>query len=233
MKIIKYKNYEEMSEASSKLMVETIQKNSHANLCLASGGSPELTYKKFVEKAREMDVSQIIITKLDEWCGIASDSPLACEHYLHELVLNPLHITNTQYISFLPSTNNVVNECQKVQFALQKHPIDLCVLGLGKNGHLGLNEPNVYLQPHAHQATLSTITKHHAMIEGSTLTMGMTIGMAEIMASKKIVLQVSGDGKTEIFQQFLSKKIDTQLPATFLWLHPNVEVHVRCDQFTF
>lgn len=82
------------------------------------------------------------------------------------------------------------------------------------------------------QKQLSDITRHHAMIDGSSLTHGMTIGMAEIMNAKKILLQVSGDGKEEIFKQFLSKKIDSYLPTSFLWLHPNVEVHVRLDQFS-
>ena len=231
MKFYYYKDYETMSEASAELMAQTVKQNPKANLCLASGGSPERTYSLFVEKLKNLDYAKMTLTKLDEWCGVAQDSPLSCERYLHELVLNPLQFPEDQFICFLPDSDDFNEECIKVHRALQQNPIDLCVLGLGRNGHLGLNEPNVYLKPYAHVAELSDKTKSHNMIKGSTLTQGMTIGMQEIMASKKVLLQVSGEDKEAIFAQLNKGEIDPMYPASFLWMHPNVEVHIRADQF--
>lgn len=231
MNITGFRNYEEMSKASAQFMVKTLIDQPNVNICFASGGSPERTYELFVQEANDIDHSQMAVTKLDEWCNVEPDSPLSCERFLQERIIKPLNIKQDNYISFQSNANDFKEECQKVHAALDRQPIDLCILGLGKNGHLGLNEPNSYLQPYAHIATLSKITKGHAMINGSTLEEGMSIGMQEIMASKKILLQVSGDGKEEIFKNFLKGHIDPQLPATFLWMHPNVEVYVCEDKF--
>lgn len=231
MNIIGFKNYEEMSEASAKLMADTLQSKANANICFASGGSPELTYELFVKKVKSIDHSKMTMTKLDEWCNVASTSPLSCERYLYERIINPLQLTNRQCISFQSDAQDFTKECERIHNALEEKPIDLCILGLGRNGHLGLNEPDTYLQPYAHVATLSQLTKGHAMIQGSTLTHGITIGMKEIMSSKHIMLQVSGNEKEEIFKNFLSGKIDPLLPASFLWMHPNVDVYVCEDKF--
>lgn len=232
MRIIGFKNYEEMSQASAQLMKQTILENQTVNICLASGGSPERTYQIFSEIVQDLDLTSLKITKLDEWCDVDPDSEYSCEKYLKERVILPLKLKDHQFIRFSPMSDDYVSECENVHTALMENPIDLCILGLGKNGHLGLNEPHEFLQPFAHVAELSQTTRHHAMIETNPhIIKGMTIGLAEIMASKKVLLQVSGEGKKEIFERFMSKKLDPYLPASFLWMHPNVEVYVREDQF--
>lgn len=231
MVILNFKDYEEMSVASATLMEETLQQKKDSNICLASGDSPKRTYQLFVEKLKDLDYSNMMLTKLDEWCDIHSDSPMSCEKYLRERVLSLLDFNDKNFISFQSDATNYEDECMRIHSALETKPIDLCVLGLGKNGHLGLNEPNAFLQPFAHVAKLSDITKTHTMIEDCDLQRGLTIGMAEIMASKKILLQISGTGKQFIYKEFLSGKLNTQLPASFLWMHPNVVVYVCEDKF--
>lgn len=109
-------------------------------------------------------------------------------------------------------------------------PIDLCVLGLGLNGHLGFNEPAKTLQPFAHVAELSATSLSHGMLAdgGTRPTYGMTFGIAEILASRSILLIVQGASKREPLRRLLQPGLDPEFPGTFLWLHPRVTL--ICDE---
>ena len=104
-------------------------------------------------------------------------------------------------------------------------PIDICILGLGANGHLALNEPAAQLEPQAHVASLSEESLQHPMIASleQKPSYGLTLGMEEILSSRLIIMLVSGKGKKQIAELFLKGKVSTELPASFLWQHPNVE----------
>ena len=107
----------------------------------------------------------------------------------------------------------------------EQGPIDLCILGLGKNGHLGFNEPADELQPHCHIADLAVQSQQHSMILDSSIkpTQGITLGMQEILSSKRILLLVSGSGKEEAKKKLLSGDITSQCPASLLWKRDNVD----------
>lgn len=213
-------------------MLDLVKNNPAANICLASGGSPDLAYELFTKAVldKKVNVSNIAITKLDEWPGIAKDSELSCKKYIRDRVVDPLNISN--YISFVPDTDDVNAEVEKVANELGAKHIDLCILVFGINGHLGLNEPADYLYPYSHAIELTEETKTHPMLQGdSSVTSRMTIGMKEIIDSKRIILLMSGSNKKELYKKFIEKKIDTHLPASLLWLHDNVTIIVRNDQF--
>ena len=110
-------------------------------------------------------------------------------------------------------------------FLENQGPIDICILGLGRNGHLGFNEPAAVLHPHCHIMDLALQTQQHIMVANvlSKPTKGLTLGMRDILSSKKIVLLVSGKGKEEAMQKLRSAEITSQCPASFLWLHNNVD----------
>lgn len=233
MNFIHAKDYDELSIVVSKLMVETVEANAEANVCLATGSSPSLAYVLFVDHVRthHTNVSSLRFTKLDEWCGIPMDHPSTCESFIRTKLLDPLKILMDHYLSFDSMTTLFDEEGRRIHEALTKHPIDLCILGLGKNGHLGLNEPSRYLFPFAHLAMLADQTKTHPMIEGVVVDKGFTLGMQEILNSKRILLIVSGDGKQEIYRKLLNQEINTELPASFLWLHHDVTIVVQDDRF--
>jgi galactosamine-6-phosphate isomerase len=115
-------------------------------------------------------------------------------------------------------------ECERVRRRLETEgPIDLCVLGLGLNGHVGMNEPAPMLRPAAHVASLTETSLRHTMLADarSRPTHGLTLGMAEILASHQILLLVSGVTKTEPLRKLLRREITTEFPASLLWLHSN------------
>jgi galactosamine-6-phosphate isomerase len=116
-----------------------------------------------------------------------------------------------------------LQECEKIQEKLEAvGPVDLCILGLGMNGHLALNEPTEYLHPHCHIAQLSAMSLQHQMISEMEIkpAYGLTLGMADILQSKKILILINGSQKKWIVSKLLQRKINTSLPASFLWLHP-------------
>ena len=103
--------------------------------------------------------------------------------------------------------------------------MDICILGLGKNGHIAFNEPAAYLQAGFHKAILAESTIQHdpALSQGLEPAFGWCVGMQGILQTKKIIFLVTGKGKQEAIRRILAGGITTQLPASFLWMHPNVE----------
>jgi len=99
------------------------------------------------------------------------------------------------------------------------------------NGHLALNEPAEYLQPFCHKAELSEQSLRHPMASEMQIkpAYGLTLGMADIFCSKMIIILINGQQKKRMVSKFLSKKITSLVPASFLWLHPNVICLIEKD----
>jgi galactosamine-6-phosphate isomerase len=225
MQITRCNSVAELNELASDLLIYEIKQNTHALICAATGNSPTGIYQKFVEKQYSVIVENLVFIKLDEWYGLGADDAGSCETYLQKNLLKPLEISADRYISFDGKTSDPAKEFERVnQYLEENGPIDLCILGLGTNGHIAFNEPADTLQPHAHLATLSEASLSHNMITGSgaQIKQGMTLGMADILQSKKIILPVFGKSKRAVMQRLMEGKVSSQLPASFLWLHPDV-----------
>jgi len=225
MQITRCNTVEELNELASDLLVYEIKQNPQSLICAATGNSPTVIYKKLAEKQFGIVVAHLTFIKLDEWYGLGADDTGSCEHYLQKNVLKPLQISDDRVISFDGKTPDPDKEFQRVRKYLDDNgPIDLCILGLGANGHIAFNEPADTLEPQPHLAVLSEASLSHKMISGSgaDLKYGMTLGMADILQSKKIILPVFGKSKRAVMEKLMEGKISTDLPASFLWLHPDV-----------
>jgi galactosamine-6-phosphate isomerase len=227
MKIEILNTYGELSRKAKDIIVQEIEKNNKLLLCTATGGSPTETYKLLGDEYKKQPelFAGLRIIKLDEWGGIPMDHKATCESYLQTHLLKPIHFSNSRYIGFKSNPADPLQECRNIQNKLEKEgPIDLCILGLGMNGHLAFNEPADSLQPHCHIAELSKASLQHPMASGiqEKPTYGLTLGMADILHSKMILILINGSKKRDIVKQFLSKKITTLVPASLLWLHSNV-----------
>jgi galactosamine-6-phosphate isomerase len=234
MKIEVAESYEELSQKAKNLVVQEIEKNKRLLLCTATGSSPTGMYQHLCGEFQENPelFSQLRIIKLDEWGGVEMDQPGTCEQYLQQNLLQPLQIPESRYIGFNSNPENPCLECEKIQDKLKTEgPIDLCILGIGLNGHLAFNEPADYLQPFCHVAELSEMTLQHAMASKMNFkpSYGLTLGMADILHSKMILILISGKEKQDIVRKFLSKKVSSSVPASFLWIHPNVHCLITKD----
>ena len=228
MNVIKCADYQEMSRKAASLVLEDIKKKPELLLCTATGSSPEGLYRELASTAEEEKelFKQLRILKLDEWGGIPENHPVSCEYFLREKLLTPLAIEDERYISFRSNPDDPKEECKRIRSLVETQgPIDICILGLGANGHLALNEPAAQLEPQAHVASLSEESLQHPMIASleQKPSYGLTLGMEEILSSRQIIMLVSCKEKKQIAELFLEGTVSTKLPASFLWEHPNVE----------
>jgi galactosamine-6-phosphate isomerase len=232
MKIHVCPDYKAMSQKAADLVHLEIGKKPNLLFCVASGGSPSGLYELMVKKHLKNPefFNKIRMIKLDEWVGLPAGSEFSSEYDVQQKLLQQIDIPAYRYIAFDDQTSDPDGECKRIQTEIeQSGPIDICILGIGQNGHIALNEPNSKLQLDCHVAALSERTLSSGMIEkvGIPLKEGMTIGLGGIMASKMVILLISGKGKKEAFDQLMTKEINPELPASMLWLHPNAYVIVN------
>ena len=224
-------NFSEMSRKGFEIVKAEIDENPNLLFCVASGGSPSGLYAEMAaHKKQNADFcSSLRVVKLDEWGGLEPGSTFTSEFDVQGKFILPLGITPERYLTIDPFTDNPQAACAQMKSQLKSAgPVDICILGIGVNGHIALNEPAEVLEPGYHVGLLADTTMNHGMIK--TLiqppTFGMTMGMGEIISSKKIILFISGSGKRDAFTQLLKEEVTTQFPASLLWLHPNVDVLV-------
>ena len=220
-------SYEELSQRAADIILRQLDVKKDLLLCAATGNTPGKTYELLGEECarRPERFTDMRVLKLDEWGGLPATDPGSCEYYLQTRLIAPLNIDDRRYISFRNDPADPQEECMRIQGQLSEAgPIDCCLLGLGLNGHIGFNEPASFLQPGCHIARLSTTTLQHPMVATANRqpACGLTLGMADILQARMILILISGSSKKEIAREFLSRRVTAELPASFLWLHANV-----------
>jgi galactosamine-6-phosphate isomerase len=234
MNLLRHDNHEALSRDAADFIHEALSLKPDLLLCTATGATPTRTYQLLIERylvaPRTFDSLRVL--KLDEWIGLRMAEEGSCEHYLQTHLIHPLQVTPDRYAGFDAAASDRSAECARITEWLAAHgPIDLCVLGIGTNGHIALNEPAPALDPHIHVATLAETTRRHSMFAAvrSAPTHGYTLGMAEIMSASRILLLISGVTKRAALQRLLSRVVTTEFPASLLWLHPNCTVLFDAD----
>jgi galactosamine-6-phosphate isomerase len=219
-------DHEAVSRHAADWLIDRLRHNPSALWCLATGATPMRAYALVAEQGtREPALfAKCRVIKLDEWGGLPPDDPATCEHHLRSSLISPLGL-NERYVAFDSRPADPEVECHRIaEWLAANGPIDTCVLGLGVNGHVGFNEPAASLQPHAHVAQLSESSLAHAMLGQSAARphFGLTLGMADLIQSRHVLLLVTGSAKRGPLRQLLGGRITTQFPASLLDLHPNV-----------
>jgi galactosamine-6-phosphate isomerase len=224
-------DHEAVSRRAADWLLQRIGRQPDLLLCTAAGSTPLRAYALLAEQRATQPqlFSRLRLLKLDEWGGLAMDDPATCEQHLRAALVEPLGLA-ARYVAFDSRPQNPQAECARVAAWLAENgPIDVCVLGLGVNGHLGFNEPATHLQPHCHVAELSPESLAHGSLAGarSRLGFGLTLGMADILQSRQILLLATGETKRDPLARLLSGRITTQFPASLLQLHRDVTL--VCD----
>lgn len=227
------KDYDSMSRAAERFVAKEIRRKCNALICLATGESPEGLYRLMGERFQTDSglFSQARFVKLDEWGGLAMNDPGSCEAYIQQRILRPLRVERGRYFGWRSRPKDPEAECRRVADWLAANgPVDINILGVGRNGHLGLNEPAAVLQAGPHVAILSKSSMGHSMLSSKqgAVEYGLTLGMGDLLLSRKIVLLASGRHKAVPLRRLLSGEISTRFPASLLMGHP--ELHVFCDE---
>ena len=220
---------EALDRAAAALIWEAAGARPDLLICLASGDTPTGTYALLAGAPDRLASARFI--QLDEWAGFGTDDPASCAAYLERTVRSPLAVPTERWIGIQGDAPDAAAECRRVATTLEEAgPIDLCILGLGRNGHLGLNEPAESFDPFCHVATLAEMSRGHPMLAETTapVRQGLTLGLGDILRARRVLLLVSGAAKREPLARLAARRVTPALPASFLWLH--ADAVCLCDR---
>ncbi|MBT2689084.1 glucosamine-6-phosphate deaminase [Bacillus sp. ISL-47] len=231
MKIIRAAHYEDMSHKAALLMIEKIRSNPDMTLGLATGSTPKGVYAELIKDHLENGTSYENITtiNLDEYIGLPSSDPNSYRYFMNSELFKHLNLPleNTH----LPNgtAEDINQECQRYEQLIKDlADIDLQLLGIGRNGHIGFNEPGTSFKSRTHVVKLAESTrKANARFFESIDEVpahAITMGIASILDSREIVLLASGSAKAEAIRRLVNGEPDEQFPASALKLHPNVTI---------
>ncbi|MGY4110509.1 glucosamine-6-phosphate deaminase [Aeribacillus sp. SP014] len=231
MEIIKVKDYEEMSEKAANIVIEHMKSLKRPVIGFATGSTPIGLYNCLVKKYQQKEVSFKHATtfNLDEYVGLPKENKNSYHYYMHENLF--------QHIDIQPENVHIPNgmaedleqECMTYDRLISKNKIDIQILGLGLNGHIGFNEPGTSFKSRTHIVKLDQSTrKANARFFQSideVPTKAITMGIETIMESKKILLLVSGKKKADALARLLGNSdISEEFPASILRQHNDVTV---------
>jgi galactosamine-6-phosphate isomerase len=207
---------------AGKIVLDAVRRKPDLVLCAATGMSPTGLYAYLAQHAKQEPAlfGRMRVLKLDEWLGLPLNDPGSCESYIDRHVLRPLGVTRDRYFGFDAHAGNPTEECARVHDQVVELGIDVAVLGVGADGHIGLNRPAATLPPFAHVVAFDPSARPHAMLTGRGPTGGMTLGMGELLSAETIVLLAPGIVKRAVVDRLAHPTVTTEFPVSLLWLHP-------------
>ncbi|MFV0479282.1 MAG: glucosamine-6-phosphate deaminase [Anaerorhabdus sp.] len=232
MKVIVVENYEELSKEAFKVMKEVVVSKEVPVLGLATGSSPCGLYKEMIADHQENGTSyrNVVTFNLDEYIGLPKNHEQTYYTFMHENLFNGLDILEENVHLPVGDSSQVELECEKYEEAMKEVQIDIQLLGIGANGHIGFNEPGTSFDSVTHIVDLKEKTREdNARFFGSleeVPTKAITMGIATILRSKKILLVASGENKADAIYEMVQGKVSEDCPATALRQHPDVVVIV-------
>jgi galactosamine-6-phosphate isomerase len=232
MKIFVSETYEALSKRAVTHLVEYVKDIEHPLICLASGDSPAGLYKVIVEMVQQnqLEVSGWYFVGLDEWTGMNGDDEGSCRFHLNNQFFHPLQIEEDRICFFDGRVTDMQQECNMVEEFIKQHGgIDVAIVGLGMNGHVGMNEPGVSMSLRSHIAEIDPLTQQVGQKyfkKEQKLSHGLTLGVASIMEAREIMLVVNGAHKANIVKQIIEGEISEQLPASYLRNHIGLSVYL-------
>lgn len=222
MQTLIFENSARLADAVSEEIISLLNTKPDALLCMASGHSPKMTCEFFTEKIKQgkVDGSRFHFVGLDEWVGIPPATPGSCHNDFNERLFVPLDMDSSRYHLFDGMSSDLQSECIKMDNHIQsKGVIDLMIVGIGMNGHIGFNEPGCDFNATSHVVNLeestSTVGQKYFQTP-ATLDKGITIGLSHLRAAKKVILIASGKAKASIVYQSLKNPVTQNIPASIM-----------------
>ena len=216
-----------MSAAATALVAKQLADKPDSVICFPSGDSPTGTLKYLVQYANEgkVDLDQCYFVGLDEWVGMDENNVGSCKHYLYSNFFSKLGTDPEKIILFDAKSADLDGECERINnFISEKGGLDVMMVGIGMNGHLGLNEPGTDFGLYAHRSALDPVTVQVGQKyfrQETKLTEGITLGLRHLSETKIPVLIESGAKKAAIIAQSLQGGVSTSVPPSILQTIPN------------
>ncbi|MEE6680845.1 glucosamine-6-phosphate deaminase [Pediococcus pentosaceus] len=223
MKVIIVKDNVEGGKEGYKLFAD-VKKNGATTFGLATGSTPITTYQEIIKS--DLDFTDSISINLDEYVGLPEDSDQSYDYFMHENLFNAKPFKH----SYLPNGRAADLEAEAKHYdqIIEDNPIDLQILGIGRNGHIGFNEPGTPADSTTHKVSLtqSTIDANARFFEHEedVPRYAISMGLASIMKSKHILIEAYGEDKADAIKGMIEGPVTTDLPASVLQNHDNVTV---------
>ncbi|KRM71704.1 glucosamine-6-phosphate deaminase [Lacticaseibacillus brantae] len=223
MEIIRVKDANEGGKKAFEIIANGMQ-NGAKVLGLATGSTPVPMYKEMTDS--DLDFSNMTSVNLDEYVGLGGDDAQSYRFFMNDHLFNHKPFKET----FVPNgkASDLAAECKRYDQVIADHPIDIQILGIGRNGHIGFNEPGTSFTSSTHlvQLTQSTINANKIYFDKveDVPTQALSMGIGSIMKSKKIILMAFGDAKADAIKGMIDGKVSEDLPASVLQNHADVTV---------
>ncbi len=231
MRVINVKNYQQLSRKAANIISAQVILKPDCVLGLATGSSPVGTYKQLIEwyNKGDIDFSEVTTVNLDEYVGLCESDEQSYRRFMQENLFD--HVNIKRENTFVPDglADDLAEECAAYDARIRRlGGIDLQLLGIGFDGHIGFNEPSDVFDKTTHVVDLheSTIKANSRFFasEADVPRRAISMGMVSIMQARKILLIANGQGKKEILGKALYGPVTPQLPASLLQLHNDVTV---------
>lgn len=231
MKIIKAKDYKDMSRKAANIISAQIIMKPNCVLGLATGSTPIGTYDQLVEwyNKGDLDFSEVTTVNLDEYKGLTRENDQSYYYFMNDNLFSKVNIDKSR--TFLPDGTETDSDkaCRDYnQIIADVGGVDLQLLGLGHNGHIGFNEPAAVFEAETHcvdltESTIQANKRFFASID-DVPRQAYTMGIKTIMMARKILVVVSGADKAAIVKKAFFGAITPEVPASVLQLHPDVTI---------
>jgi galactosamine-6-phosphate isomerase len=214
-------NYQALSRATADLIKDYINNKKASIVCIASGHTPVGVFQNLAADVRagKLDISQCIFLSLDEWIGIDPSNPGSCTSMLRKDFFTPLNISESQIVFFNVLATDLEKECERINNLIEhRGGLDIMLVGVGTNGHIGMNEPGTSFWSYAHVGELAEETKkvgQKYFTNQTELSKGITLGLCHLQEAKLPIVMASGPTKAAIIQKALTSPQPTEeIPLT-------------------
>ena len=235
MKILVFESYEEMSLASANIIADVVKEKRNAVLGLATGSTPVGMYNCLVDmyNSGELDFSGVKSVNLDEYYPISPDNRQSYRYFMNKNLFEKINIKPENTNVPAGDAEDPEKECTRYEKLIDSlGGIDIQILGIGQNGHIGFNEPEerLYVDTHVTSLTESTMQANARFFTEDEIIpdKALTMGMGSIFKADKILVLANGKAKRDAVRKLVSGRITTSCPVTLLNLHKDVTL--ICDK---
>lgn len=229
--ILVFPTIEEVAQHVSNILTQSIKTNPKINLGLATGGTMEPVYELLIQQVKEqnIDVSQLSSFNLDEYVGLNQEHHQSYAWYMQQKLFQHLPFNLNNCLVPNGKVENIEKYCKNYSESINSAGgIDLQLLGVGSNGHIGFNEPGTPFDSCCHLVKLSeqTRTDNSRFFAAGELVpdSAITMGLADIMAAREIVLVATGEQKADTMRLFVENDVTEDVPFTILKQHKNIQI---------
>ena len=231
MRMIKAKDYADLSRKAANILAAQVYLKPNCVLGLATGSTPIGTYKCLVEDYNNgnLDFSEVKSANLDEYCGLDESNDQSYRYFMNDNLFNHVNIDKANTNVPNGKAEDLEAECARYDALIEElGGVDIQLLGIGHNGHIGFNEPCDEFVKGTHlvdlgERTIQANARFFASID-EVPRQAVTMGIKTIMSAKKVLLIANGQDKKEIVEKAFYGPVTPSVPASILQLHPDVTV---------